>query len=428
MKKLFSFVLVLSLSLSLFAQIDMQAHVASDEGRAAYRSYVNYQYNYYCGDYDYTQLILLSGDSLFGALSEMIAKTTFITQNKYDYDALRYEYLDVDTDLNKEGYIIGFYDGRSMNGTWDGGKTYNREHTWPQSKGANKKIPMGYDMQSVRPAHKSINSSRGNKPFGEGAAYYDPSKVKINNEFYDSINLGTYRGDCAREILYSYIAYGQQGGFRSRLYNGKAQLLSTLGPEGVFESLGVMLKWHLQDPPSLTEMVRNDGSEDYQGNRNPLIDFPELALLMLKDQLTTYPITTNYKLSPSHQLTTEHGFICYLTDNKGNHPELVEVTGATAQYDAKLGRLIISQVTEKVHIEASEPYTSVNDVKADKIDCYIQNKTLYINNLQEASIRLYDTQGRLILQADNVSDNLSMALTKGVYILQVNDTRKKVII
>jgi endonuclease G, mitochondrial len=35
--------------------------------------------------------------------------------------------------------------------------------------------------------------------------------------------------------------------------------------------------WHLADPPPKYEMHRNAAIYERQGNRNPLIDFPELA-------------------------------------------------------------------------------------------------------------------------------------------------------
>lgn len=264
------------LSTLAFAQIDMQAHVASDEGQAAYTEYIDLQNDYYTDDCQYAYLLSLSGDELFERLNSLIGGTCLLSDGKHDYGTLRYEYVNVDRDLNRAGYIIGYYDGKQINGQWDGGDTWNREHTWPQSKGAKKSLPMGYDMQSVRPTNKSVNSNRGNTPYGESSGYYNPDHIQIVHEAYNPINLGSYRGDAARVILYDYLMYGEAGGNKNKMYNGEAQLLNKLGSSGVFESIEVLLKWHMQDPPSLTEMVRNDGAQDYQGNRNPVIDFPEL--------------------------------------------------------------------------------------------------------------------------------------------------------
>ena len=341
------------LPLRIIAQIDMQAHVGSDEGKDAYTAYTNKQTAYYIGDYAYTTLISLTNDALFGALNARMGNPCRLNQSGYDYDNLRDNYKTVDRDLNADGYIIGYYNGQSFVGKWDSGKTWNREHTWPQSKGADDDIDMGHDMQSVRPASKSVNSSRGNTPYGESGSYYDPNEIAINNPNYKTTNLGTYRGDAARVIMYDYLMYGEAGGHQNNYYNGNAQLLSKLGADGVFESLRIMLKWHMQDPPSLTEMVRNDGEQDYQGNRNPLIDYPELAIqVFLDDGITTYTVTENSAATmwPAYRYTLSDGFIAYLTNGDGTHPADIKVTGATSTYDKSLGRLTVSNVTGNMTI------------------------------------------------------------------------------
>ena len=347
------------LQLALFAQIDMQAHVASDEGKKAYTAYTTKQSAYYTGNYTYANLIALTNDALFERINTLMGNTNNITDSKFSYGALRYAYVGVDYDLNNKDNIICYYDGCSISATWDG-SSYNREHVWPQSFGAAENSPMGYDMQSVRPCLVSTNSSRNNKGYGEttGANIYDPDQsTNKNYSNYNPQNLGSYRGDAARMIMYDYLVYGQAGSYKNTLYNGKAQLLQSFGTgdEKIFESLHIMLKWHLQDPPSLTEMVRNDGAQDYQGNRNPLIDYPELAIqVFLDDGITTYTVTESSAATmwPAHRYTLSDGFIAYLTNNDGTHPAEsdFEVTGATYTYDASLGRLTVSEVTGNMTI------------------------------------------------------------------------------
>ena len=352
------------LQLALFAQIDMQAHVASDEGKDAYTAYETKQSAYYTGNYTYANLIALTNDALFGRINTLMGSTCLL-KSGYSYDKLRDQYVNVDRDLNTQDNIISYYDGSSFEGTWDSGDTWNREHTWPQSKGA-RTGPISYDMQSVRPANKSVNSSRGNKGYGEGSKYYDPNEITISNTAYKSTNLGTYRGDCARVIMYDYLVYGHAGGNKNALCSNTAQLLEKIGSNPVksdsivFESLRIMLKWHMHDPPSLTEMVRNDGAQKYQGNRNPLIDYPELAIQVFLDNLkniegiTTYTVTESSAATmwPAHQYTLSDGFIAYLTNSDGTHPAESDfkVTGATYTYNASLGRLTVSKVTGNMTI------------------------------------------------------------------------------
>lgn len=354
------------LQLALYAQIDMQAHVGSDEGIAAYTTYTTKQNAYYTGDYAYTALISLTNDALFGRLNTLMESTCKHKKGSgYDYDDLRDVYVKVDRDLNNPGQIILYYSGETHTGVWDKGATWNREHTWPQSKGAYPEDgPINWDMQSVRPANSKLNSGRGNKAYGEGDGFYNPDDdIEINNTNYKPANLGTYHGDCARVIMYDYLVYGEAGGYTAEgFYTGSAQLLSKLGSSGVFESLHVMLKWHMQDPPSLTEMVRNDGAQDYQGNRNPLIDYPELAIqVFLDDGITTYTVTESSAATmwPAHRYTLTDGFIAYLTNDDGSHPQDIKVTGATKTYDKSTGRLTITNVTSNMTISdvAASTYT-----------------------------------------------------------------------
>lgn len=385
------------------AGVDMQAHVASDEGKQAYTDYQNRQTIYYTGIYAPDALFALQGNELFGVLNTLMGNTCRLEQGGYSYNTLRSAYVGVDRDLNNSGYIIGYYDGSSMEGTWDSGKTWNREHTWPQSKGANKGISMGHDMQSVRPTSTKVNSSRGNAAYGENGTYYDPNDVEINNIDYKSVNMGSYRGDAARVILYDYIVYGAAGGRQNSLYNGNAQLLSKLGTSGVFQSLEVLLKWHMQDPPSVTEMVRNDGAEDYQGNRNPFIDYPELAIQMFygNSDVTTYNVDyqTTMDVSPKYKYATKGGFVTYLTLSDGTHPAAVKVAGATAKYDAQLGRLVVSNVTGNITISATS--TADNQMVAS-----------------EQAIRIYSFTGVSVGQCLPNRINATLAaLHPGIYIL-----------
>ena len=398
---------------SLFANIDMQAHVGTDEARQAYDQYVERQAMYYEDDCAYHYLRQLTGDELFGRLNSLMGSTCRIASSSLDYGTLRYAYVSVDADVNKPGNIIGYYNGTSFAAVWDNGNTWNREHTWPQSKGVKKEKPMGYDMQSVRPTLKSVNSSRGNDAYGENGSCYDPDEVAIKNDDYRPENLGSYRGDAARVIIYDYIVYGEAGGYKNQLYNGAAQLLNKLGSAGVFESIPILIKWHMQDPPSLTEMVRNDGAQDYQGNRNPMIDYPELALQIFLNHssVSTYNVTieSSATMWPAHQYTLSDGFIAYLTHTDGSHPTEVSVSGAQYTYDPQLGRLTITKVTAAVTIS-----TSTSSVE---------------NITYNSSVTIYTLSGTVIAQCTSDELNATLqTLVPGTYIIKQGAMITKVLL
>jgi len=164
------------------------------------------------------------------------------------------KYDDLRTDLAKtdkgstEGTIICFYCQKEMDAKWDGGKTWNREHVWPQSLGWFSTTMAGADLHHLRPCHQSENSSRNNTLYGVSLGYYEPK---------DSV-----KGDVARILFYLYVRYQEADRYP----------LNT-----VCESFDMLLLWNDLDPVDSLEKQRNELAYSIQGNRNPFIDYPDYA-------------------------------------------------------------------------------------------------------------------------------------------------------
>ena len=118
----------------------------------------------------YNQLASLSGSStnssvpysaLFGELHELMYGNL---DNPTSYDATRDQFKYTDCE-NSGGSISSFYSGKAIGPSWDSGKTWNREHCWPNSKsngGSNSNTQRETDIMMLRPASVSENSSRSN--------------------------------------------------------------------------------------------------------------------------------------------------------------------------------------------------------------------------------------------------------------------------
>ena len=199
--------------------------------------------------------------SLYLELKELM---TDAHDYKTSYSATKnlFQYTDCQ---NNGGKISSFYSGKLIGPSWD--STWNREHTWPNSKGLGGSDED--DIMMLRPTSISENSSRGNTAYGQSSGYYHPNRE--SNGAYD------LRGDVARIFLYVYVRWGNQS--------------YAWGSSGVMESVAVLLEWMEADPVDTWELGRNDSVESITGTRNVFVDYPELAFILfgaeIPDGLTT---------------------------------------------------------------------------------------------------------------------------------------------
>ncbi len=177
------------------------------------------------------------------------------------YDETRYlfQYTDCQNSGKTSNKISSFYSGKEIGPAWDSGSTWNREHTWPNSKGEGSGEN---DIMMLRPTAKSENGSRGNTAYGVSSGYYNPNSA--SGEKHD------LRGDVARIMLYQHVRWGQ-----SKLF----------GSSGVIENKDVLLDWIEEDPVDTWELGRNDSVESITGTRNVFVDYPELAFLLFGEEV-----------------------------------------------------------------------------------------------------------------------------------------------
>lgn len=141
----------------------------------------------------------------------------------------------------------------------------NVEHTWPQSKFTGKypKDLQKADIHHLFPTDSKMNSTRGNYDFGE--VNHDDGKVNCN-----ASRIGTgvgasgrifeppqdHKGRVARALFYFSIRYDLP--------------ISPANEQ-------VLKRWSHESPVDEEEKIRNEEIFKIQGNRNPFVDYPELA-------------------------------------------------------------------------------------------------------------------------------------------------------
>lgn len=187
------------------------------------------------------------------------------TMTVFNYGDSRHIMIYADEATEESGKILGFYDSKLLKPVWDQGSTWNREHVWarnhlqiggqkPSTNNSYKGV--GSDLHNLRPTSVSVNSARGDKYFDNSAAadYFFPNQ-KGNHDF---------RGDVARTIFYMGLKY--DGLIVSD--NPNSQSSVSMG------KLSVLLEWNILDPVDEYELRRNNRIYEYQGNRNPFVDYP----------------------------------------------------------------------------------------------------------------------------------------------------------
>lgn len=201
------------------------------------------------------------------------------------WDAL----IDVDSDASGENVKLVYRDTWVPAMPYDFGtcQYWNREHLWSRSHGVGSSGKDNTDLHHLRPSDCNVNSARNNLYFGACGTASPSSEcdspAHIEAAADTEKDPATFlppvdaRGDVARAILYMDLRYeGDEG-------STTLDLVVSDCPETVPNGAGMgylsqLLQWHLEDPPDAEEIARNEKvCKDWQGNRNPFVDYPDLA-------------------------------------------------------------------------------------------------------------------------------------------------------
>ncbi len=224
----------------------------------------------------YNSLNGLAGEDLKQAVQEIIADQNTVRTHTYADIIDILKSADQNPLNSNEVWLVYTEQSRSklefQTGSSGVGK-WNREHTYPRSLGGfnsieDDDIATGInsfwitnadslrhgnsDAHALRAADAGENSSRGNQHYGQ---YNGPAGT-----------LGGFKGDVARGVLYMEIRF-----------NGLSVVDGFPAVTGQMGDLQTILTWHRNDAPDDFEMNRNNVVYEWQRNRNPFIDLPDLV-------------------------------------------------------------------------------------------------------------------------------------------------------
>lgn len=229
-----------------------------------------------------------SGTALKAALHTIIREQRVLT-----YNGVREALKTTDEDPNNRRNVLLLYTNWSYpkNNFGGGVAQWNREHTWAKSKGnfGTSKGP-GTDLHHLRPTDVSVNSKRGSLMFDNGGTLYiDKSRYgggsgetgcRVGSNNWEPAD--RVKGDVARMLFYMAVRYEKSGVNNDFVDLELAESSSNSGKHGRLSALKV---WHRNDPVSDWEIRRNNRIYDFQNNRNPFIDHPELAEYLWGDKV-----------------------------------------------------------------------------------------------------------------------------------------------
>ena len=195
------------------------------------------------------------------------------------------------SDQDEEGYCMDMYCDKWKKFTSVGAVVSGRniEHSFAKSWWGGSKNDAYKDCYHLNPSNTTANSSRSNYPLGVPTKDLKDQSVtgslKVGRATYEGETFWVfepkdeYKGDFARAYFYMATCYGDE--LTWRLDNKDVGSKYAMRNDSYLEfrdwEIEVLLTWHRQDPVSEKETKRMDAVSDFQHNRNPYIDYPELA-------------------------------------------------------------------------------------------------------------------------------------------------------
>lgn len=223
-----------------------------------------------------------------GALLKMELNHIIRNHTEFSYTSSSTDVWDIlketDKDPENPNNVILIYSQVSVNAAqeYNSGNGWTREHVWAKSRGdfGTDRGP-GTDVHHLRPTSNPVNSTRSNRSFANCSSCtdvtylgQDAGKVSSSEFTYEPID--EVKGDVARMIFYMALRYEGESGEPDLEPVDYIPASTDYSP--YHGKLSDLLEWNKLDPVSDFERNRNNIIfTNYQKNRNPFIDFPELA-------------------------------------------------------------------------------------------------------------------------------------------------------
>ncbi len=245
------------------------------------------------------------------------------------------------TDQNPDGSVIDMYSDSVRHFTGFKAVTgMNIEHSLPKSWWGAFPNNAYKDLFHLYPADGITNIIKNNLPLGEvtGIPSMDNGKSKVGKNGFETAYTDNcfepadeYKGDFARSYFYISTIYENFASLWS-----SPMMNNNTYPVWKPWAIDLLLKWSHQDPVSPKELARIEAIYNIQGNRNPFIDYPDLAdYIWGKDTLSTYPFpeeTSPFLVMPRRGSSIDFGVIL----QNDSRSQTLHIQGSNINSDIQL--------------------------------------------------------------------------------------------
>ena len=309
----------------------------------------------------------LSGAALEQALQDIVADPNVVRAQTYADIIDILQEADQNPENSNQVWLVYTEQGRAkldfQNNASNVAK-WNREHTFPRSLAGYNSIEADdtRDGKDIFWATKADSLRHGNSDAHALRAADGPENSLRGNQHYGQYNgpsgtLGSFKGDVARSVLFLQIRY-----------NGLSVVNGYPSVSGQMGDLATLLDWHRNDPPDDFEMNRNNVVYEWQFNRNPFIDQPDLV---------EYIWGTNVGDTWNQNLNTD-------------------------TFETSSIKLFPNPITDKLYVSGKE---------------------------QNYNISVFSSEGRLVLKQQVANNNyIDLKVASGLYLVKIETENNKSLI
>ena len=309
----------------------------------------------------------LSGAALEQALQDIVADPNVVRAQTYADIIDILQEADQNPENSNQVWLVYTEQGRAkldfQNNASNVAK-WNREHTFPRSLAGYNSIEADdtRDGKDIFWATKADSLRHGNSDAHALRAADGPENSLRGNQHYGQYNgpsgtLGSFKGDVARSVLFLQIRY-----------NGLSVVNGYPSVSGQMGDLATLIDWHRNDPPDDFEMNRNNVVYEWQFNRNPFIDQPDLV---------EYIWGTNVGDTWNQNLNTD-------------------------TFETSSIKLFPNPITDKLYVSGKE---------------------------QNYNISVFSSEGRLVLKQQVANNNyIDLKVASGLYLVKIETENNKSLI